>query len=383
MSADAQEAVKGEKSPNKMDTKSYGHQIDELFADAYKLFITHSYELAAEKFSESTELAVKLYGQFAPECFKHHYYYGRSLLEISHSTFGGGVEHLNKSKELGIGNSMDDKINTEAANESKIPESSVRELHERAPDKEDNDSEEEVSDSLLAWETLEVARKICESQEKTPAWLEKEADVLVSLADCLILAEHFDKALEELHRAFAIQQNISGFNNRKIAETCFNIGRTYHYNREFKKAVKFYENTANAVQNIIDMATEKARQENSDPAALEEIIEMKSLLSDIHERIQDSLESEESIKGKYNDQILMVMQQQADACSLKSLPSVDNVTKTFSDITAQVRKKRLSTVGSTADMEFESKAANMADHWGDSGQIERDTKKLKIDEGSN
>ncbi|KAI1732124.1 NASP (Nuclear Autoantigenic Sperm Protein) like protein [Ditylenchus destructor] len=83
MSADAQGAVEGEKTPNNMDKQSCDHKIDELFADAYKLFNTHSYELAADKFSESTELAVKLYGQFAPECFKHHYYYGRSLLEIS------------------------------------------------------------------------------------------------------------------------------------------------------------------------------------------------------------------------------------------------------------------------------------------------------------
>ncbi|KAI1732123.1 tetratricopeptide repeat domain-containing protein [Ditylenchus destructor] len=271
---------------------------------------------------------------------------------------------------------MDEKIDPEAANEIKLPESSDHKMQESAPDKEDDDSEEEVSDSMLAWETLEVARKICESQEKTPEWLENEADVLVSLADCLILAEHFDKALEELHRAFAIQQNISGFNKRKIAETCFNIGRTYHYNRESKEAVEFYEKTANTVQNIIDTATEKARQENSDPAALEEIIEMKSLLGDIHERIQDSLEAEESKNAKYHDQVRMVMQQQAEAFSLKNLPSVDKAAKTFSDITAQVRKKRLSTVGSSNDEEFESKAIS------DSGQIERETKKLKLDEGS-
>ncbi|KAL3088751.1 hypothetical protein niasHS_009113 [Heterodera schachtii] len=123
------------------------------------------------------------------------------------------------------------------------------------------DNEEEADedggdedDGQIAWESLEVARKICENQIKSDQaklWTERKSDVLVALGDCMTVTENFPLALEEFTSALAIRKELFGEADRRTAEVYFWIGRTHKLMDDFKTAAEHFENAKKVLEAVI------------------------------------------------------------------------------------------------------------------------------------
>ncbi|KAI6178721.1 hypothetical protein M3Y98_00532100 [Aphelenchoides besseyi] len=58
-------------------------ELENLFNDGRKAFVLKDWLTASEKLSSASELSVQLHGEFAPETYNPHYFYGSTLLELA------------------------------------------------------------------------------------------------------------------------------------------------------------------------------------------------------------------------------------------------------------------------------------------------------------
>ncbi|KAI1732148.1 tetratricopeptide repeat domain-containing protein [Ditylenchus destructor] len=367
-------------------------KVEELFAEGYKFFIGESYEAASEKLGEAAELSVEVFGQFASQCFQPHYYYGRALVEVAREESlvvkapqddVEDEESENEGSENGQNGAADnDQNNIEA--EKDTTAGAEKKQDETLNEEEVVDDGEEVSTGSLAWESLELARKICEKQGGTQSWLEKQSDVLVALGDCMFVEERFDDALQEFKRALEIQQKIFEPHDRRIAETLFHLGRTCKSNYEFEKAAEFYENAAEALQKALDFATEKHKAQNADPESAPEIIDLRKVVEEVREQVQDARDSleiftacKEQLKNLKPSTLNVIHEGTLETGKLQDTSDVQ-------DISNLVRKKRPATqimqIVETNDVDNvkEDKLSS-----NDGNQLEQDIKKAKIDDNEN
>ncbi|KAI1725653.1 protein NASP like protein [Ditylenchus destructor] len=331
-------------------------KVEELFAEGYKFFIGESYEAAAEKLGEAAELSVEVFGQFASQCFQPHYYYGRALVEVAREESlvvkapqdeVEDEESEHEDSENGQnGADGNDHENTEAEKDITAAEEKQKDETLNA---EETDDGEEISTGSLAWESLEVARKICEKQGGTQDWLEKQSDVLVALGDCML----------------------------------FHLGRTCKSNYEFDKAAEFYENAAEALQKALDFATEKHKAENADPESASEIIELRKIVDEVREQVQDARDSQEMFTA-CKEQLKNVKPSNLNVIHEGILETGKiQDTSDVQDISTLVRKKRPATqpmqivetndVDNVRDDKVSSNGGN---------QLEQDIKKAKIDDNN-
>uniref|UniRef100_A0A915D7Q6 Nuclear autoantigenic sperm protein n=1 Tax=Ditylenchus dipsaci TaxID=166011 RepID=A0A915D7Q6_9BILA len=166
------------------------------------------YEAASEKLSQATELSVDLYGQFAPQGYQPHYYYGRAMTEIARAE-SMVVKPPVDDDDLEVDSSEDEQ--EDEAPEADIPKNSDDVAKDNANGEFSTEHgtdiapeapvTEKAEKQLEASETsLEVARSICDKQEQTTEWMEKKADkngaYYRNNDDFESAAASFDKAAE-------------------------------------------------------------------------------------------------------------------------------------------------------------------------------------------
>lgn len=88
-------------------------------------------------------------------------------------------------------------------------------------------------------------------ENNSSEWLEKKADVLVALSECMVISEEYETALYDLRHALEIQMKLYGPHDRRIAETHYHMGRSYRCSNEFEKAAEEFEIASRELQYII------------------------------------------------------------------------------------------------------------------------------------
>ncbi|KAM3838935.1 nuclear autoantigenic sperm protein [Vipera latastei] len=160
---------------------------------------------------------------------------------------------------------------------------------------EEKESEEdEVGNLELAWDMLELAKVIYKRQDTKEAQLHA-AQAHLKLGEVSIESENYMQAIEEFHSCLTLQQKYLEAYDRLLAETHYHLGLAYHYNNQYEEAVLQFSKSMEVIDKRLVMLAERLKAKGEGPAEDEkEIEELKGLLPEIKEKIEDSKESQNS-----------------------------------------------------------------------------------------
>ncbi|XP_052258521.1 protein HGV2-like isoform X4 [Dreissena polymorpha] len=162
---------------------------------------------------------------------------------------------------------------------------------------QDGENPDDVSNLQLAWEMLELAKLIYSKDESREAKL-RAAESHLKLGEVSLETEQYEEAIKDLNRCLEIQKELLEADNRLLAETYYQLGLAYCFNKNFtestesyRAAIKVIEDRVANLNKVLEAATEEER-ETSDfdhPVykAKKEIGELREILPDITAKIED------------------------------------------------------------------------------------------------
>ncbi|XP_064521427.1 nuclear autoantigenic sperm protein isoform X1 [Pseudopipra pipra] len=215
---------------------------------------------------------------------------------------------------------------------------------------EDKESEEdEIGNLELAWDMLELAKVIYKRQETKEAQLHA-AQAHLKLGEVSIESENYTQAIEEFQACLALQQKYLEAHDRLLAESHYQLALAYHYNSDFDEAVLQFGKSMEVIDKRLAILTERIKQaESGSPEDEKEIEELKGLLPEIKEKIEDSKESQKSARvAELGLKATLIgttsgFAQSEDSGSVSTIPvrkAADGASQCVTDISHLVRKKR-------------------------------------------
>ncbi|XP_050833261.1 nuclear autoantigenic sperm protein isoform X2 [Serinus canaria] len=215
---------------------------------------------------------------------------------------------------------------------------------------EDKESEEdEIGNLELAWDMLELAKVIYKRQETKEAQLHA-AQAHLKLGEVSIESENYTQAIEEFQACLALQQKYLEAHDRLLAESHYQLALAYHYNSDFDEAVLQFGKSMEVIDKRLAILTERIKKSDTgSPEDEKEIEELKGLLPEIKEKIEDSKESQKSAKvAELGLKATLVgttsgFAQSEDSGSVSTIPvrkGADGASQCVTDISHLVRKKR-------------------------------------------
>ncbi|XP_028443657.1 histone-binding protein N1/N2 isoform X1 [Perca flavescens] len=205
---------------------------------------------------------------------------------------------MEKVKELKEQN--DEK--TEGNDESKPEAEQDNEESEEEEEEDDDDDEDgekngqdkeedEVGNLQLAWEMLEVAKVIYKKKEGKDDQL-MAAQAYLKLGEVSAESGNYPQALEDFQECLALQLKHLPPHSRLLAETHYHVATTLCYMDQYSQAIQHYNSSIKVIearlamlQEVIDKADVAAEEKN-------EMEELKQLLPDIREKVEDAKESQ-------------------------------------------------------------------------------------------
>ncbi|XP_068879389.1 nuclear autoantigenic sperm protein [Aphelocoma coerulescens] len=215
---------------------------------------------------------------------------------------------------------------------------------------EDKESEEdEIGNLELAWDMLELAKVIYKRQETKEAQLHA-AQAHLKLGEVSIESENYTQAIEEFQACLALQQKYLEAHDRLLAESHYQLALAYHYNSDFDEAVLQFGKSMEVIDKRLAILTERIKKaDTGSPEDEKEIEELKGLLPEIKEKIEDSKESQKSARvAELGLKATLVgttsgFAQSEGSGSVSTIPvrkAADGASQCVTDISHLVRKKR-------------------------------------------
>ncbi|KAM6414845.1 nuclear autoantigenic sperm protein [Rhynochetos jubatus] len=209
--------------------------------------------------------------------------------------------------------------------------------------------EDEIGNLELAWDMLELAKVIYKRQDTKEAQLHA-AQAHLKLGEVSIESENYTQAIEEFQACLALQQKYLEAHDRLLAESHYQLALAYHYNSQFDEAVLQFGKSMEVIDKRMAMLTERIKAaESGSPEDEKEIEELKGLLPEIKEKIEDSKESQKSARvAELALKATLVgttsgFAQSEDSGSVSTIPvrkAADGASQCVTDISHLVRKKR-------------------------------------------
>ncbi|KAM6065754.1 nuclear autoantigenic sperm protein [Chlamydotis macqueenii] len=231
-----------------------------------------------------------------------------------------------------------DKAEDDKENELAVEDKSLQESEE-----------DEIGNLELAWDMLELAKVIYKRQETKEAQLHA-AQAHLKLGEVSIESENYTQAIEEFQACLALQQKYLEAHDRLLAESHYQLALAYHYNSQFDEAVVQFGKSVEVIDKRMAMLTERIQKaESGSPEDEKEIEELKGLLPEIKEKIEDSKESQKSARvAELALKATLVgttsgFAQSEDSGSVSAIPvrkAADGASQCVTDISHLVRKKR-------------------------------------------
>ncbi|CAG4961156.1 unnamed protein product [Parnassius apollo] len=326
----------------------------ELLGSGRRHLAVRDYNAAVETLAKACELLAKEHGDTADQCAEAYLWYGKALLGLSREESGvlgdgmpgtgnadeedddneeengedeqnGDVEieaEAKPEKEKANGVAADSgsgevkKIEAESTTKEDEPGSTVSTsgTDENKPGTSNGEpmdesianleNEDDVDNLQLAWEMLDLARSILHRRVETGGGDGDRAllaDVHLALGEVALESETYDKAVIDMMSCLEIQKKLYGSDDRRIAETHYQIGLANSLASNFEDAIMHFKNAANILETRIktlenpNAVTEDAtvkKYSSADPLySIEgEIKELKELLPEIQEKIQDMMD---------------------------------------------------------------------------------------------
>ncbi|XP_054690032.1 nuclear autoantigenic sperm protein isoform X1 [Grus americana] len=232
-----------------------------------------------------------------------------------------------------------DKAEDDKENELTVEDKSLQESEE-----------DEIGNLELAWDMLELAKVIYKRQETKEAQLHA-AQAHLKLGEVSIESENYTQAIEEFQACLALQQKYLEAHDRLLAESHYQLALAYHYNSQFDEAVLQFGKSIEVIDKRMAMLTERIKAaESGSPEDEKEIEELKGLLPEIKEKIEDSKESQKSARvAELALKATLVgttsgFAQSEDSGSVSTIPvrkaADGGASQCVTDISHLVRKKR-------------------------------------------
>ncbi|KAG7487667.1 hypothetical protein MATL_G00026000 [Megalops atlanticus] len=314
---------------------------------------------AVNVFQEACGMLAEKYGDTADECGEAFFLCGKALLDLArmeNTVLGNALEGVpEESSEEG-----------EKLDNSKIESADNLDDDDDDDDDDDEDGEgtaedkeseeEEVGNLQLAWEMLEVAKVIYKRKESKEDQL-MAAQAHLKLGEVGAESGNYIQALEDFQECLTLQLKHLPPHSRLLAETHYQLGVTFGYVSQYAQAIQHFNSSIQVIESRLAMLQEVIdKAEGTDGAAEEkrETEELKQLLPDIREKVEDARESQKTAGAAS-----VAIQQTLSGASTSSAFSGENggtsassvsqisatpadgvATKSVSDISHLVRKKR-------------------------------------------
>eukprot|EP00063_Salmo_salar_P003976 XP_013978811.1 PREDICTED: histone-binding protein N1/N2-like isoform X8 [Salmo salar] len=243
---------------------------------------------AVNVFQEACGMLAERYGDTADECGEAFFLCGKSLLELArmeNTVLGDALEGVPE------GSSEEGEKQENSKFESADNLDDDDDDDEGEGTAEDKESEEEVGNLQLAWEMLEVAKVIYKRKAN-------EADQLMAAQAYLKLGEvgaesgNYPAAVEDFQDCLALQMKHLPPHSRLLAETHYQLGMTYCYTGQYSQAIQHYSSSVKVIEGRLAMLQEVLDKGENGAEGKTELEELKLLLPDIAEKVEDAKESQ-------------------------------------------------------------------------------------------
>ncbi|XP_024601900.1 nuclear autoantigenic sperm protein isoform X2 [Neophocaena asiaeorientalis asiaeorientalis] len=293
-------------STDKVESLDVDSEAKKLLGLGQKHLVMGDIPAAVNAFQEAASLLGKKYGETANECGEAFFFYGKSLLELArmeNGVLGNALEGVHVEEEEG-----EKTEETLVENNDNIDETEGSEEEDKENDKAEetpNDSllenkslqeneEEEIGNLELAWDMLDLAKIIFKRQDTKEAQL-YAAQAHLKLGEVSVESENYIQAVEEFQACLNLQEQYLEAHDRLLAETHYQLGLAYGYNSQYDEAVAQFSKSIEVIEKRMAVLTEHMKEAKGSPTEYEkEIEELKELLPEIREKIEDAKESQRS-----------------------------------------------------------------------------------------
>ncbi|XP_030290101.1 histone-binding protein N1/N2 isoform X5 [Sparus aurata] len=246
-------------------------------------------------FQDACSMLAARYGDTADECGEAFFLCGKSLLELArmeNSVLGNALEGVPEESEE---EEQPSNSNIESANNLDDDDDDDDDEDDEDGETNGQDKEEdEVGNLQLAWEMLEVAKVIYKRQEGKDDQL-MAAQTYLKLGEVSAESGNYPQALEDFQECLSLQLKHLPPHSRLLAETHYHVATTLCYMDQYSQAIQHYNSSIKVIETRLAMLQEViAAAEGTDGAAEEkvEMEELKQLLPDIREKVEDAKESQ-------------------------------------------------------------------------------------------
>ncbi|XP_045476788.1 protein HGV2 [Harmonia axyridis] len=352
-----------------LDTKD----SKQLFNQGVKAYVLKDYKNAVDALGKATEIMVAELGDDLHDSLGETYlYYGKALLEVyrQESDPIGNLpktidtstteeqepeedeeaenqenEEMDESKDNDgeeAANGDDTKENADGEEEMEEEEEDCLKVDEANKsgagaanesflelDPKEPEEDEEPSDLQVAWEVLELAKKIFTKRTGDEA-KKSLADTLSALGEISLESENFLAAINDFKTAVEIQVLIYPKGSRKLAETYYNLAMSYSSHSVYREAITNFKKSIEHLEKRIWYLEDKNIER-------EEIQEIQKLIPEIYEKIRDLQAFTDETLKKLEE---LTKQPELASKILDSASSSSSTSQKATDITHLVKRKR-------------------------------------------
>lgn len=186
-------------------------------------------------------------------------------------------EKMDADQELEEG-----KKSGEEEEEEDDEESGEEDGEEGAADDEDEPKDEVVDNMQLAWEMLELSRIIFARQDSKEMKI-KQAQANLALGEIGMELEHYPEAIGDFMECLRLQEKVLDPDNRSLAETFYNLGLAYSFDRHYGKSIEYFNKSISVIR--MRMKNLESQEDGSNSKELQEI---SDLIPDILAKVEDA-----------------------------------------------------------------------------------------------
>uniref|UniRef100_H3DL42 Nuclear autoantigenic sperm protein (histone-binding) n=1 Tax=Tetraodon nigroviridis TaxID=99883 RepID=H3DL42_TETNG len=156
---------------------------------------------------------------------------------------------------------------------------------------EQEKEEEEVGNLQLAWEMLEVAKVIYKRKDDKDGQL-TAAQIYLKLGEVSAESGNYPQALEDFQECLCLQLKYLPPHSRLLAETHYHVATTLCYMDKYSQAIQHYNSSIEVIEKRLEMLQEAIAKTEAEDGAARELEELKQLLPEIREKVEDAMESQ-------------------------------------------------------------------------------------------
>ncbi|XP_044055516.1 nuclear autoantigenic sperm protein isoform X2 [Siniperca chuatsi] len=153
--------------------------------------------------------------------------------------------------------------------------------------------EDEVGNLQLAWEMLEVAKVIYKRKESKDDQL-MAAQTYLKLGEVSAESGNYPQALEDFQECLTLQLKHLPPHSRLLAETHYHVATTLCYMDQYSQAIQHYNSSIKVIETRLAMLQEVIAAADGAAEEKNEMEELKQLLPDIREKVEDAKESQKT-----------------------------------------------------------------------------------------